>query len=165
MKAELEQQFIEALERNKDRIYRMCRSYVSDSEDAKDLFQEVLLQVWKSMPGFKGEANIDTWIFRITVNNCLRIRKQLQKHRDKHNSLDGLYFEPEAATPPEQQERLQQLRQCIKGLPETDKTIVLLYLEELPYKDIADITGLTENHVAVKMKRIKIKLLNCIKAK
>ena len=164
MYPELEQTFLDALDRNKDRIYRMCLGYVNDTEDAKDLFQEVLIQVWRSLPGFKGKASIDTWIYRITVNTCLRIRQQVQKHRERSVRLDGVRFVPDNDQPAYDTDTLKKLRQCIQQLPEVDKGIVLLYLEELPYKEIADITGLTENHIAVKMKRIKKRLLTCIKS-
>lgn len=164
MDKELEQVFMDALERNKDRIYRMCLGYVNDTEDAKDLFQEVLIQIWRSLPGFKGNSSIDTWIFRITVNNSLRFREKLQQQRQRSVSLEGVQF---VATPDKgtyDNATYQKLRSCIQQLPQVEKSIVLLYLEELPYKEIASITGLTENHVAVKMKRIKEKLLTCLKS-
>ena len=102
-------------------------------------------------------------MFRITLNVCLRLQTRQAKKRDRFRKLDSITIENirEEETNQEEQEQLTKLRNCIKKLDEADKAITTLYLEELSYKEISDITGLTENHVAVKIKRIKMKLLTC----
>ncbi|MEZ4968436.1 MAG: sigma-70 family RNA polymerase sigma factor [Flavobacteriaceae bacterium] len=164
MGKELENTFLEALEQNQEKLLRICSVYAKDAEDTKDLFQEVLIHIWQSMPNFKSNSLLSTWIFRIALNVCLRfqskaIKKQKIFLQMKGNTIANLTSEKEYK---EQNEQLVQLRNCIKALNEADKAVITLYLEELPYKEISNILGLTENTVAVKVKRIKKKLLNCI---
>lgn len=166
MEKDLETVFTTTVEANKDRMFRICRSYSVDADDAKDLFQEVLLNLWKSLPSFKHQSNIDTWVYRITINVCLRTKQFVDKKQKHLVRLEGINFENvEDTTAPSENEKLfQKLSECIKKLEGIDKSIILLHLEDLPYKEIAHIFGLSENHVAVKIKRIKNKLLTCLKS-
>ena len=162
----LESTFIDALEQDKGRIFRMCRAYSTDNENAKDLFQDVVLQIWKSLPSFSELSTIDTWIYRITLNVCIRSNLQVKKREDKMVRLDSIHFENLGTGSDdnfEESEKFKPLYRCISTLSETDRSIILLFLEDLPYKEISSVTGLTENHIAVKLKRIKEKLFNCLK--
>ncbi|MCT4636796.1 MAG: RNA polymerase sigma factor [Bacteroidales bacterium] len=166
MNKQLEEQFLEAFDRNKNRIYKICFSYCNSYDDAKDLFQEVLMNIWRSMPQFKGESAIDTWIFRITINVCLRIKTKQNRDRDvitRLNSIDIEDFREHIQNSPDN-EQIAALYNCIKQLNDTDKSIILLYLEDMAYREISDITGLSENNIAVKIKRIKKRLLTCLNA-
>jgi len=157
MEKDLETVFLTAVEINKDRMYRICRSYSVDADDAKDLFQEVILNLWKSLPSFKHQSNIDTWVYRIAINVCLRAKQfsdKKQKHFVRFESVNFENIEDTSASG-ENEKLFQKLSDCINKLEGIDKSIILLHLEDLPYKEIALIIGLTENHVAVKIKRIK----------
>jgi len=161
-----EQLFKEAFNSNKDRIFRICRSYSKSNEDAEDLLQEVLLNVWKSLPNFKGNASIDTWIYRITINICLRARHFSRKVNKHMIRVDGVSLANTAEEVDYSKDaEYASLAACIEELKGINKSIVLLYLEDMPYKGIAEVTGLTENHIAVKMKRIKSQLTNCVKSR
>ena len=164
MDIELENTFLTGLERNKQKILRICSVYAKDGEDKKDLFQEVLINIWKSMPSFKAKSSLDTWMYRVTLNICLSTQTKLTKKKKHFVNMDSVKLSQYEGPPltEEDNQRIQFLRSCIKIMNEADKAVITLYLEELAYKDIASITGLTENHVAVKIKRIKKKLLNCI---
>lgn len=164
MATQQEELFLAALESYKDRLYRVCKSYAGSADDAQDLFQEVVLQVWKALPGFKGQAGLSTWMYRIALNVCLQARYRHDKNRARTQRLESIYLEraPQEDTLSEDEERHKALHRCIQQLNDSDKSVIILFLEDLPYKDIAGITGLTENHVAVKIKRIKNKLFNCI---
>ncbi|PHQ62404.1 MAG: RNA polymerase [Maribacter sp.] len=164
MNKELEAIFLTALEQNQQKLYRICSVYAKDEDDTKDLFQEVLVNIWKSMPSFKGEASIATWMYRITLNVCLRIRTKEIKKKKQLLRMDShaINFYKTEIVKNAQNEQLLQLRKCIKKLNEADRALITLYLEELPYAEIATVLGLTENHIAVKIKRTKKKLLNCI---
>jgi RNA polymerase sigma-70 factor (ECF subfamily) len=152
MEKDLETVFLTMVEANKDRMFRICRSYSSDTDDAKDLFQEVLLNLWKSLPSIKDQSYIDTWLYRITINVCLRAKQFADKKQKHFVRFEGIYYENVEATivPDENEKLFQQLSECIKKLEGIDKSIILLHLEDLPYKEIAHIFGLSENHVAVK---------------
>lgn len=166
MQNQVEQTFEQILEDNKDKIYRICRIYAVSPIEPQDLFQEVVYQIWKSFSTFKAKSGISTWIYKIALNVCHRSKMKLKKNNDKTVRLESIQFVPAESTPDiSQQEKYQALHDCISSLNEIDQSIVILYLEELPYKEIATITGLTENHVAVKMKRIKKMLFGCITSK
>jgi len=164
MDKEQEDLFLKVLEQNQQKLFRICSVYSKNPEDTKDLLQEVLIHIWKSMPSFKSESSIETWIYRITLNVCLRFRSNQIKKQKRFVSMEripNISAQTEVENT-EQNEKLTQLRNCIKILNNGDKAIISLYLEELPYKKISNITGLSENNIAVKIKRIKKKLLNCI---
>lgn len=164
MEKKLEDLFLDCIERNKDKLYRICRSYSSDEEDAKDLYQEVLLNIWKSLPTFKGNSKVDTWTFRIGLNVCLRSRHYSLKAEKQFISIESVkYHNLPSPVEDNRTEELAKLQACVKKLPAPDKSLILLYLEDLPYKEISAVTGISENHVAVKVKRIKEKLLTCFK--
>ncbi len=158
--------FEEVLEPNKDKIYRICRIYAVSPIEPQDLFQEVVYQIWKSMPSFKGNSSIDTWVYRIALNVCMRSKLQLDKNNTKTIRFDAIQFKlNNYSTDDEDDEKNSLLKHCIGTLNENDASIILLYLEELSYKQIAEVIGLTENHIAVKMKRIRKKLSDCITPK
>ncbi|TGV02220.1 RNA polymerase sigma factor [Flavivirga rizhaonensis] len=156
--------FLKALEENQQRLFRICLIYSKDREDAKDLFQEVLVRVWQSTATFKGKSSFGTWMFRIALNVCLQFKTKRTKNESRLIKLDSItianFRSVEKVEEPN--EKLKHLRKCIKNLKKSDKVIIALYLEELAYKEISSILGITENNVAVKIKRIKSKLLNCI---
>lgn len=158
--------FEEVIEANKDRIYRICRIYAVSPLAPEDLFQEVIYQIWKSYASFEGKSTISTWIYKIALNVGIRSRQRLHKKNEKTTRLEAIQFavaeEPVAA---KDDQKYEALRSCISQLKEVDRSIVILSLEDAPYKEIASITGLSENYVAVKMKRIRALLLDCITAK
>lgn len=163
-KEESETIFLNALEENQEKLFRICSIYSKDHEDAKDLFQEVLIHIWRSMATFKGNSSVSTWMFRIALNVCLRFKTKHTKNQNSFIRLDSMTisnFGSEERKEGENQ-KLIGLRECVKKLNEADKAIVTLYLEGLAYREISNILGLSENHIAVKVKRIKSKLLNCI---
>jgi len=154
----IEQLFLELIESNKNRINRICSVYAKNAEDQKDLVQDVLLNIWKALPNFEHRANINTWLYRITLNVCLRSKYE-------HNQQNKIEFDSISLVIAEnisKDAKYEQLYYCIGQLPDAEKSIIILFLEDLPYKQIAEIVGISENHVAVKIKRIKNKLLKCL---
>lgn len=164
MNQQLENTFLVGVDQNQQKLLRICSVYAEDDDDKKDLFQEALIQIWQSMPTFEEKSSLSTWMFRITLNVCLRLQSKQLKKRDRFLKLDSISIAhvKDEETNHEEHERLVKLRDCIKKLNDADKAVITLYLEELPYSEISSITGLTENNIAVKVKRIKSKLLNCI---
>ena len=150
--AERERQFVELFERNKASIRRLCYGYLNSPSEVDDLFQEVMTNVWHSLPSFRGEAKISTWVYRIAVNTALVYRKKWKQAEELPEIQDT---SPCAHTTLEEQERLAALHRAIATLPDQERLIVTLLLEGLSYKEIADVTGITVNYVGVKISRIK----------
>ena len=158
--------FEEILERNKHKIYRICNIYAIPPIEPQNLFQEVVYQIWKSLDYFKSNSSIDTWVYKISINVCLRSKMKLDKNYSKTDRFESIHFTPiEKEIDTSVQEKLKYLKECISTLNETDTSLIVLYLDDLSYKEIEVITGLTENHIAVKMKRIRKKLFECITPK
>ncbi len=160
------QSFEQVIETNKGKIYRICRIYAVSPIEPEDLFQEVVYQIWKSYASFKGKSSISTWVYKIALNVCIRSKARLSKKNDKTIRLDAIRFGTITHTTGIiEDKKYKALRSCISRLKDMDRSIVILSLEDLPYKEIANITGLSENHIAVKMKRIRKLLLDCITSK
>ena len=159
-------EFEQVLEDNKIKIYRICKIYAVSPIEPEDLFQEVTFRIWKAFSTFEGRSSMSTWIYRIALNVCMRYKNKLENINGKMVRLEAIQFEPVASIPDlTQQEKYKALYSCIHTLNEKDQSIVILALDELPYKEIAEITGLTENHIAVKMKRVRKVLSRCITSK
>jgi RNA polymerase sigma-70 factor (ECF subfamily) len=165
MSEELKMLFSRVLEDNKQKILRICRVYAANLEDQRDVYQEVALNIWKSLPSFRQDSNIDTWVYRICLNVCMQYAFKLRKERRNRVDIEGITISDEVADKDgdqENREKTKLLFKCLAMLNETEKSLILLYLDELSHKDIANILGLSENHVAVKLARIKKKLIHCI---
>ncbi|WP_369013135.1 RNA polymerase sigma factor [Flavobacterium anhuiense] len=136
-----------------DRIFRLCMGFVNDYDAAQDLAQETFIIVWQKLETFRNESSIGTWIFRIASNNCLR---QIEKQKRFPKSELPIHLSEEKLTSIEPQ--IQFLYKCIAELPETDRIIISLELEDIKQNEIAKIVGLSEANVRVKIHRIKEKL-------
>jgi RNA polymerase sigma-70 factor (ECF subfamily) len=158
--AERERLFLEILEGNRVRIQRLCYGYLNSAADVEDLFQEIMTNVWNSLPAFRGEAKASTWLYRIAVNTALMYRRKWKRGETLTDVPDGRRGPQQNL---EDQERLFALRRAISSLPDQDRLIVTLLLEGLSYREIADITGITINYVGVRISRIKHALEQLIK--
>lgn len=140
------------------RIFRLCMGYVNDYALAQDMAQETFIIVWQQLPKFRNEANIGTWIFKIASNNCLR---QMEKENrfSKTDLPHNLEEEKQISIEP----HIQFLYKCIAKLPETDRIIISLELEDVKQAEIANIVGLSEANIRVKIHRIKDKLTQLFK--
>lgn len=136
------------------KVFRICMGYVNDQHAAKDLAQESFIKVWTQLPKFRNESSIGTWIYRITANTCLR---QVQKEKKMPKS-ELPYEIKEEAIETSIERNLQFLHQCISRLPEIERIIISLELEDVNQKEIAKIVGISESNVRVKIHRIKEKL-------
>lgn len=133
-----------------DKVFRLCMGFFNDYSLAQDLAQDIFVRVWQHLPDFRGESSIGTWIFRIATNVCLR-----QAERQKSSSHTDIRLEAVAEESGDDSSQVQALYKAIAGLPEMDRLIISLYLEELKQYEIAQITGLSEVNVRVKIHRIK----------
>ena len=137
-------------------IYKICNLYASQ-EDREDLKQEIIYQLWKSYPAYRGDSRFQTWMYRIALNTAML---GLRARKLKYSSLSDhkLEIRDEHSEQIEEENRIGQLYRHISKLKDLDKTIVFLYLEECSYAEIAEITGLSIKNVSVRLVRIREKL-------
>jgi RNA polymerase sigma-70 factor (ECF subfamily) len=138
-------------------IIKMCRAYTNSQEDFEDYYQEVCLQIWRSNSNFKQESEWSTWVYRISLNVCLTL---LKKKKNNQQNFASDYLPPDLVEDSYvfEDESLNQLYDAIRQLSEIDRGVIMLYLEEKPYQEIAEIIGTNPNNIGVRIKRIKERL-------
>lgn len=143
-------------------IIKICRAYTNTQEDFEDYYQEVCLQIWRSKDNFREQSEMSTWIYRLTLNVCLTLLKKKKNNKQHSNSND---LPPEVIEDSHTftDESLNQLYDAIKKLSEVDRAVILFYLEEKTYQEIADIIGTNPNNIGVRIKRIKERLRKILK--
>lgn len=145
-------EFAELVNRYKDVIFKVCYVYAS-REELEDYYQEVLIQLWRSLPKFRNESKMSTWIYRVSLNTCISyVRKN--KKVNKVSLIDLDFIDNDI----EKKYYIDELYLLINRLNKFEKAIILLWLEERDYEEIASIVGISKNNVAVKLNRIKDKL-------
>lgn len=148
--------FLSVMEANKGIIYKVANSYCKDSEDRKDLVQEIIVQLWKSFDDYNDQYKYTTWVYRIALNVAISFYRKETRRKEIANPLnDSVLNYADASLPTEKEKDLTILQQFIAELKELDKAVMLLYLEEKSYKEIAEMIGITETYVATKIGRIK----------
>lgn len=141
-------------------IQKLCLSYTGDVDQAKDVLQETFIAVWQNMDNFRNDSKLSTWIYRIAINKCLMsIQKQKKMDRISDAKLPNIIDEPTESL----QTEIQILHKSINQLKEADRIIISLVLEDKAYEEIAEITGITENNLRVKIHRIKKELTEIFK--
>jgi len=157
-------QFLELIDKHQGILHRICSAYTHTEEDRRDLFQDMLLQLWRSFATFRGQSSFTTWAYRVALNTALLFRRKAARRPDlsqgSEEEIGSLSIE---AAPP--QEGVEMLRQCIRELPPLDRAIVLLHLEERTYEEIAEITGLSRSNVSVRLVRLKGRLRDALQKK
>ena len=152
----IEQEFLKVVREYERVIYKVCYLYTNPNAPLNDLYQDVILNLWKAFPKFRKECKISTWIYRIALNTCIsffRKEKNVPEIVRLTREIDWTIEEHDPIN-----EMLKQMYGMINQLGQLDKSIILLYLEDKSYEEIAEITGLTVTNVATKLSRIKDKL-------
>jgi RNA polymerase sigma-70 factor (ECF subfamily) len=150
--------FIRLVSEHQGMLYKVCRLYRFTAADRQDLFQEIVFQLWRSYPGFRGEARIGTWLYRVALNTAI---SGLRKRRAPITSVDPLRLPTEGQDiqyPAEKEQQVQLLYAAIDKLTEVEKALTMLYLEDKSYQEIEEILGISQNNLRVKMNRIRDKL-------
>ncbi|WP_321480803.1 sigma-70 family RNA polymerase sigma factor [uncultured Bacteroides sp.] len=157
MNESIEQEFISVIKEYERVIYKVCYLYTTQNATLNDLYQEVTINIWRAYPKFRHECKVSTWIYRIALNTCISfIRKE--KNVPEIIALTQNESEWMVEEQDDIHAMLKELHRLINQLGQLDKSIILLYLEEKSYEEIAEITGLTVTNVATKLSRIKDKL-------
>lgn len=145
-------------------IIKICRAYTNTQEDFEDYYQEVCLQIWRTKDNFKEQSEWSTWIYRLSLNVCLTLLKK-KKNNPQHFASDYLPKEAVADNHAFSDDSLNQLYDAIRQLSEIDRGVILLYLEEKSYQEIAAIIGTNPNNIGVRIKRIKERLKKLLNQK
>jgi RNA polymerase sigma-70 factor (ECF subfamily) len=159
---DVREHFDELFRKNKDRVFRLCCMFTGDCDQRKDLMQDIFIRVWENMDSFRGEAAMSTWIYRIALNTCLTNVRVLKKSIKTCSIPDGFEIQ-DTELNTKNEPSVEMLIACVNQLPAFDRTLISLYLEDLSGKEIAQITGMTETNVRVKIHRIKDQLAQMIR--
>jgi RNA polymerase sigma-70 factor (ECF subfamily) len=140
-------------------VMKVARAYTLTSEECQDLAQEILLQAWQSLPKFEGRASAATWFYRVALHTAMNWRRKDKPRQSRQQPLldlqavatDGV----DSALQAQHRETVEQLYKAIHQLPKSDAAMVLLYLDNLSYREMAEVLGVSESNVGVKLNRAK----------
>jgi RNA polymerase sigma factor (sigma-70 family) len=156
----MEKEFLSLISDYQKVVYRICRVYRDSKEDQEDLFQEIVYQLWKSYPGFKKESKVSSWIYRVALNTAIAIYRKSKMPIDNYEEF------PEHIHPYDNKmisENEEKLFWALRKLNDSEKAVISLYLEDFNYREIAEITGLNESNVGVRLNRIRNRLKEILK--
>ena len=155
---QLEKEFLDMIEAQKRTIYKVCYMYANDQDDLNDLFQETVLNLWKGYPSYRGDSKLTTWVYRIAMNTCITFLRHVS-HRPQTVPMTASVA-CQMAADEDTAAQFQDLYKLINQLGKLERALILLWLEERSYQEMADILGLSKANVAVKLNRIREKLRN-----
>ncbi|SFE64962.1 RNA polymerase sigma-70 factor, ECF subfamily [Thermophagus xiamenensis] len=161
MKENKKEEFLSTIDTHKKIIYKVVNSYCKNKEDRKDLEQEIIIQLWNSFDKYNAEYKYSTWMYRIALNVAISFYRKEKKWlviNDFYNQ-DSIYtIEDQNDNKTELDQNIKLLQEYINKLNELNKALMLLYLEEKTYDEIAEILGISKTNVATKISRLKLKL-------
>jgi RNA polymerase sigma-70 factor (ECF subfamily) len=146
--------FMGWLDRHGSTVLKVARAYTRSAADCQDLAQDILLQLWRSVPRFEGRSGEATWVYRVALNTALGWHRKESRRRVRQRPLldiDG----PDRVQDPSQREAVERLYAAIRRLPQPDIALVLLYLDDLSYRQMAEVLGTSEGNVGVRLNRVK----------
>lgn len=151
-----EQRFSEMVEGNRSLMTKVCYMYASDESHFKDLYQEVLANLWQGLDSFRGESKPSTWIYRMALNTCVSYFRRHDRMNSVMTDFDSI---PEiTAIESDRTDNLKLMYRLISSLGKLDKALILMWLDEYSYDEIAEMSGLSRTNVAARLRRIKLKL-------
>lgn len=149
-----ERQFARLVNEQKSTIYTVCYMFSNDEDEVADLFEEVLINLWKGFSSFEGRSDLRTWVYRLSLNTCISADRKKRKRKTIPLSMDINLFEDDDSDT----RQVQMLRKRIMRLAPFDRAIVLLWLENMSYDEIGQVVGITAKNVSVRLYRIKEQL-------
>ena len=151
---QLEKQFATTVKQQRSTIYTVCYMFSNDADEVNDLFQEVLVNLWKGFSSFQGRSDIRTWVYRVALNTCISLDRKKRRQATERLTIDiDLFADTDTDT-----QQVNLLHERISRLQPFDRAIVLLWLENLSYEEIGQIVGITTKNVSVRLYRIKEQL-------
>mgnify|MGYP000556903764 FL=1 len=158
MKSDKEKKFLRLISEHEGLIHKICHVYAADALAKQDLFQEIVIQLWKSFENFRNESKISTWMYRVALNTALT-EKRRNKTKVSISFLGSLKDDKaQESNMDADEENLNLLFSAISKLTEVEKAVVMLYLDDKSYEDMEDVLGINQGTLRVKMNRIKEKL-------
>ena len=159
---EKEKIFTDVFNGHKDKIFRLCYTSLNNKDDVDDLFQEVMLSVWRNLESFRYESKISTWIYRITVNTALLFNKRFKIKSERFMNFEPIDLEKNLSSgfpfQNDPDEDLKILHAAISRLKKQDRIIIGMFLEGMSYEEMAEVVGISTNYIGVKINRIKADL-------
>lgn len=149
-----ETKFAQLVEEQKSTIYTVCYMFSKDQDEVSDLFQEVLVNLWKSFPQFEGRSDIRTWVYRVAMNVCVSLDRKKKRHNTVPLTMDINPYDDENPN----SKQMELLRKRISLLGPFDRAIIMLWLENMSYDEIAAVVGISVKNVSVRLYRIKEEL-------
>ncbi len=138
----------------KSTVFTVCYMFSKDQDEVDDLFQEVLVNLWRGFDSFEGRSDVRTWVYRVALNTCISLDRKRRRRPETELSIDiNLFRDTDTDT-----RQVNLLHERIQRLQPFDRAIVLLWLEDLPYEEIGQIVGITAKNVSVRLVRIKEQL-------
>ena len=159
----LNQEFSNIIEEHKRIIFKVCNSYCSNPDDREDLAQEIIFQVWKSFEKYDEKYKAGTWIYRIALNVAISFYRHKKRRLENFSAIDESVLEYSEPDTNGNQHQLKMLHESIEKLDPLNRAIMILYLDDKPYREISEILGISETNVATKLSRIKQKLKQQLK--
>lgn len=149
-----EQEFAKMMRTHKSTIYTVCYMFSNNEDEVADLFQEVMIKVWRGLSSFNGSSDVKTWIYRIALNTCITLENKKKRRHETHLSMDiNLFSDKDKET-----EQVNILHKRISRLLPLDRAIVLLWMENISYEEIGAIIGISAKNVSVRLVRIREQL-------
>ena len=161
---EIERQFEKHIRENELLIYKVCRMYAYTDADRQDLFQEIVIQLWKAYGNFKGNSRFSTWLYRVAINTAITGLRKKKDFIDSYEPASLPINRGDDTSSQAEEERMQQLYTAIAALNQVEKAIVMLYMEDRSYEEMEEILGMSQGNLRVKMSRIKDKLRQLTKS-
>ena len=158
MQRSIQEQFLNDFEANQNIAHKICRLYTKNKSDHNDLFQEITIQLWKNYPKFRGDAKFSTWMYRVALNTAISLYRKSTRTVKTGDISDVVYKIKSEEYDDTEEQQLKALHQAIHQLNDIDKALIFLYLEDKPYKEIAETLGISSVNARVKMNRAKEKL-------
>ncbi len=155
MSTEQEKTFIEFFKPNQRLVHKICKIYTDNAEDHEDLFQEITIQLWRSFPGFKGEAKFSTWMYRVALNTAITLFRKPKKNERRTVDIDVSSLTIRYEEDEDNEHKLKKMYKAIYELSHVEKALIMMYLEDKSYREIGEILGITEGNARVKMNRAK----------
>ena len=162
MQKDLETKFLSDFEQNQNIAHKICRIYTTNQSAHNDLFQEITIQVWKNYSKFRGDAKFSTWMYRVALNTAISLYRKSTRRVKTQDITDIAYKIKSTDYDDTEEVHLKALYKAIQNLNDIDKALIFLYLEDKPYKEIAETLGITSVNARVKMNRAKEKLKNIL---